>query len=202
MPLGEKMKKKTLLITFLSFFTCLLFADEFLYEVKTPRIYNKEVEIIQTSLSEIQLLSEKEIDGWYGSITEKAIKELQKIIGVKETGKVNSELYKLLTNENFSEIIKLDKIEKFELFEKVLDGSGYVFEVYCDNTEIKKITKKYWRACEPNYTREEQYSETIYYFNNQYIQKWVQNSDAKWNFNLEEKEGISLKKLVNSLNEK
>ena len=197
----EKMKKKNLFIILLSFFSCLLFADEFIYEVKTPRIHNNEVEKIQMSLYQIQLLPENEIDGWYGPITEKAIKELQKIIGVKETGKVNSELYKLLTNENFSEIIKLDKIIKYESFEKVLDGSGYIFEVYYDKKEIKKITKKYWVAYVPDYNREEQYSETIYYLNNQYIQKWIQNSDAKWNFNLEEKEGKSLKKTVNTLME-
>ncbi len=87
-------------------------------------------------------------------LTEKAVKELQKIIGVKESGELNSELYKFLTNENFSEIMKIDKIEKIKTFEKVLDGSGYIFEVYYENTEIKKIIKKYWIASIPNYERE------------------------------------------------
>jgi len=106
-----------------------------------------------------------------------------------------------IENENFSEIIKIDKIEKHETFEKVLDGSGYIFEVYYENTEIKKIIKKYWVAYAPNYEREEQYSETIYYLNNQYVQKWIQNSDAKWDFNLEEKKAKSLKKTVLTLME-
>ena len=39
------------------------------------------------------------------------------------------------------------------------------------------------------------------YLNNQYVQKWIQDSDAKWNFNLEEKEGKALKKTVLSLME-
>ena len=82
-----------------------------------------------------------------------------------------------------------------------LDCSGYIFEVYYENTEIKKIIKKYWVAYAPNYKREEQYSETIYYLNNQYIQKWIQDSDTKWNFNLEEKEGKALKKTVLNLME-
>ena len=195
------MKKKKIFILCISFFTFLLSANEIIYKVQTPRINNKEVENIQKSLFKISLLPEKEIDGWYGPVTEKAVKELQKIIGIKETGEVNSVLYKFLTNETFSEIIKIDKIEKHETFEKVLDGSGYIFEVYYENTEIKKIIKKYWVAYAPNYEREEQYSETIYYLNNQYIQKWIQDSDAKWNFNLEEKEGKALKKTVLSLME-
>ena len=195
------MKKKKIFILCISFFAFLLSANEIIYKVQTPRINNKEVENIQKSLSKINLLPEKEIDGWYGPITEKAVKELQKIIGVKETGEVNSELYKFLINENLSEIIKIDKIEKHETFEKVLDCSGYIFEVYYENTEIKKIIKKYWVAYAPNYKREEQYSETIYYLNNQYVQKWIQDSDAKWNFNLEEKEGKALKKTVLSLME-
>ena len=187
--LGENMGKKNIFILCFFFFTFLLSADEFIYKLQNPRINNKEVEYIQKSLSKINLLPEKEIDGWYGPVTEKAVKKLQKIIGVKETGEVNSELYKFLINENLSEIIKIDKIEKHETFEKVLDCSGYIFEVYYENTEIKKIIKKYWVAYAPNYKREEQYSETIYYLNNQYVQKWIQDSDAKWNFNLEEKEG-------------
>ena len=195
------MGKKNIFILCFFFFTFLLSADEFIYKLQNPRINNKEVEYIQKSLSKINLLPEKEIDGWYGPITEKAVKKLQKIIGVKETGEVNSELYKFLINENLSEIIKIDKIEKHETFEKVLDCSGYIFEVYYENTEIKKIIKKYWVVYAPNYKREEQYSETIYYLNNQYVQKWIQASDAKWNFNLEEKEGKALKKTVLSLME-
>ena len=195
------MGKKNIFILCFFFFTFLLSADEFIYKLQNPRINNEEVEYIQKSLSKINLLPEKEIDGWYGPITEKAIKKLQKIIGVKETGEVNSELYKFLINENLSEIIKIDKIEKHETFEKVLDCSGYIFEVYYENTEIKKIIKKYWVAYAPNYKREEQYSETIYYLNNQYIQKWIQDSDTKWNFNLEEKEGKALKKTVLNLME-
>ena len=195
------MGKKNIFILCFFFFTFLLSADEFIYKLQNPRINNKEVEHIQKSLSKINLLPEKEIDGWYGPITEKAVKKLQKIIGVKETGEVNSELYKFLINENLSEIIKIDKIEKHETFENVLDCSGYIFEVYYENTEIKKIIKKYWVAYAPNYKREEQYSETIYYLNNQYVQKWIQDSDAKWNFNLEEKEGKALKKTVLSLME-
>ena len=195
------MGKKNIFILCFFFFTFLLSADEFIYKLQNPRINNKEVEYIQKSLSKINLLPEKEIDGWYGPVTEKAVKKLQKIIGVKETGEVNSELYKFLINENLSEIIKIDKIEKHETFEKVLDCSGYIFEVYYENTEIKKIIKKYWVAYAPNYKREEQYSETIYYLNNQYVQKWIQDSDAKWNFNLEEKEGKALKKTVLSLME-
>lgn len=193
------MEKKNFFIICVFFFTILLSADEFIYKLQTPRINNKEVENIQKSLVKINLLPEKEIDGWYGPVTEKAVKELQKIIGLKETGEVNSELYKFLINENFSEIVKIDKIEKHETFEKVLDGSGYIFEVYSDNSEIKKITKKYWVAYAPDYEREEQYSDTIYYLYNQYVQKWLQNSDAKWNFNLEEKEGKALKKTVLTL---
>ena len=195
------MGKKNIFILCFFFFTFLLNADEFIYKLQNPRINNKEVEYIQKSLSKINLLPEKEIDGWYGPVTEKAVKELQKIIGIKETGEVNSVLYKFLTNETFSEIIKIDKIEKHETFEKVLDGSGYIFEVYYENTEIKKIIKKYWVAYAPNYEREEQYSETIYYLNNQYVQKWIQDSDAKWDFNLEEKKAKSLKKTVLSLME-
>ena len=195
------MGKKNIFILCFFFFTFLLSADEFIYKLQNPRINNEEVEYIQKSLSKINLLPEKEIDGWYGPITEKAIKKLQKIIGVKETGEVNSELYKFLINENLSEIIKIDKIEKHETFEKVLDCSGYIFEVYYENTEIKKIIKKYWVAYAPNYKREEQYSETIYYLNNQYIQKWIQDSDTKWNFNLEEKEGKASKKTVLNLME-
>ncbi len=195
------MGKKNIFILCFFFFTFLLSADEFIYKLQNPRINNKEVEYIQKSLSKINLLPEKEIDGWYGPITEKAVKKLQKIIGVKETGEVNSELYKFLINEKLSEIIKIDKIEKHETFEKVLDCSGYIFEVYYENKEIKKIIKKYWVAYAPNYKREEQYSETIYYLNNQYVQKWIQDSDAKWNFNLEEKEGKALKKTVLSLME-
>ena len=195
------MGKKNIFILCFFFFTFLLSADEFIYKLQNPRINNKEVEYIQKSLSKINLLPEKEIDGWYGPVTEKAVKKIQKIIGVKETGEVNSELYKFLINENLSEIIKIDKIEKHETFEKVLDCSGYIFEVYYENTEIKKIIKKYWVAYAPNYKREEQYSETIYYLNNQYVQKWIQDSDAKWNFNLEEKEGKALKKTVLSLME-
>ena len=195
------MGKKIIFILCFFFFTFLLSADEFIYKLQNPRINNKEVEYIQKSLSKINLLPEKEIDGWYGPITEKAVKKLQKIIGVKETGEVNSELYKFLINENLSEIIKIDKIEKHETFEKVLDCSGYIFEVYYENTEIKKIIKKYWVAYAPKYKREEQYSETIYYLNNQYVQKWIQDSDAKWNFVLEEKEGKALKKTVLSLME-
>lgn len=195
------MGKKNIFILCFFFFTFLLSADEFIYKLQNPRINNKEVEYIQKSLSKINLLPEKEIDGWYSSITEKAVKKLQKIIGVKETGEVNSELYKFLINANLSEIIKIDKIEKHETFEKVLDCSGYIFEVYYENTEIKKIIKKYWVAYAPNYKREEQYSETIYYLNNQYVQKGIQDSDAKWNFNLEEKEGKALKKTVLSLME-
>ncbi len=195
------MGKKNIFILCFCFFTFLLSADEFIYKLQNPRINNKEVEYIQKSLSKINLLPEKEIDGWYGPITEKAVKKLQKIIGVKETGEVNSELYKFLINENLSGIIKIDKIEKHETFEKVLDCSGYIFEVYYENTEIKIIIKKYWVAYAPNYKREEQYSGTIYYLNNQYVQKWIQDSDAKWNFNLEEKEGKALKKTVLSLME-
>ena len=195
------MGKKNIFVLCFFFFTFLLSADEFIYKLQNPRINNKEVEYIQKSLSTINLLPEKEIDGWYGPITEKAVKKLQKIICIKETGEVNSELYKFLINENLSEIIKIDKIEKHETFEKVLDCSGYIFEVYYENTEIKKIIKKYWVAYAPNYKREEQYSETIYYLNNQYIQKWIQDSDAKWNFNLEEKEGKALKKTVLNLME-
>ena len=195
------MGKKNIFILCFFFFTFLLSADEFIYKLQNPRINNKEVEYIQKSLSKINLLPEKEIDGWYGPVTEKAVKELQKIIGIKETGEVNSELYKFLINENLSEIIKIDKIEKHETFEKVLDCSGYIFEVYYENTEIKKIIKKYWVAYAPKYKREEQYSETIYYLNNQYVQKWIQDSDAKWNFVLEEKEGKALKKTVLSLME-
>ena len=195
------MEKKKFLIICIFFFTILLNADELIYKLQNPRLHNKEVENIQTSLAKISLLPEKEIDGWYGPVTEKAVKALQKIIGVKETGEVNSELYKFLTNENFSEIMKIDKIKKIKTFEKVLDGSGYIFEVYYENTEIKKIIKKYWIASVPNYEREEQYSETIYYLNNQYVQKWLQDSDVKWNFNLEEKEGKALKKTINSLME-
>ena len=195
------MGKKNIFILCFFFFTFLLSADEFIYKLQNPRINNIEVEYIQKSLSKINLLPEKEIDGWYGPVTEKAVKELQKIIGIKETGEVNSVLYKFLTNETFSEIIKIDKIEKHETFEKVLDSSGYIFEVYYENTEIKKIIKKYWVAYAPNYKREEQYSETIYYLNNQYVQKWIQDSDAKWNFNLEEKEGKSLKQTINKLKE-
>ena len=195
------MGKKNIFILCFFFFTFLLSADEFIYRLQNPRINNKEVEYIQKSLSKINLLPEKEIDGWYGPITEKAVKKIQKIIGVKETGEVNSELYKFLINENLSEIIIIDKIEKHETFEKVLDGSGYIFEVYYENTEIKKIIKKYWVAYAPNYEREEQFSETIYYLNNQYVQKWIQDSDAKWNFNLEEKEGKALKKTVLNLME-
>ena len=195
------MGKKIIFILCFFFFTFLLSADEFIYKLQNPRINNKEVEYIQKSLSKINLLPEKEIDGWYGPVTEKVVKELQKIIGIKETGGVNSELYKFLINENLSEIIKIDKIEKHETFEKVLDCSGYIFEVYYENTEIKKIIKKYWVAYAPKYKREEQYSETIYYLNNQYVQKWIQDSDAKWNFVLEEKEGKALKKTVLSLME-
>ena len=199
--LGKKMKKKKISIVLISFLAYFLCDDEFIYEIKTPRIHNKEVENIQTSLSKVKLLSENDIDGWYGPITEKAVKEIQKIIGIKDTGKVNPELYQFLTNDKFFEIIKLDKIEKYELFEKVLDCSGYIFEVYYENTEIKKITKRYWVANAPDYNREEQFSQTIYYLNNQYVQKWIQNSDAKWNFNLEEKEGKSLKQTINKLKE-
>ncbi len=193
------MEKKKFFIIILFSPAFLLSAEEFLYKLQAPRIHNKEVENIQTNLSKINLLPENEIDGWYGPITEKAVKELQKIIGIKETGEVNSELYNFLTNEKFQQIIKIDKIEKYESLEKVLDGSGYIFEVYYENTEIKKITKRYWRVYEPNFTREEQYSETIYYLNNQYVRKWIQDSDAKWTFNLEEKEGKSLKKTIYSL---
>ena len=82
-----------------------------------------------------------------------------------------------------------------------MDGSGYIYEVYFENNELKKISKKYWVAYAPNYEREEQFSETIYYLNNQYVQKWIQNSEVKWNFNLDEKKGTDLKKTVYSLME-
>lgn len=196
------MKKKNCFIICLFFLTFSLCANEIIYKVQIPRIHNKEVEKIQTSLFKINLLPENEVDGWYGPVTEKAVKELQKIIGIKETGEVNSDLYNFLTNENFSKIVKIDKIENCETFEKILDGSGYIFEVYYDNTEIKKIIKKFWVAYTPDYEREEQYSETIYYLNNQYVQKWIQDSDAKWNFNLGEKEGKALQKTVVTLREK
>ena len=88
--LGENMGKKNIFILCFFFFTFLLSADEFIYKLQNPRINNKEVEYIQKSLSKINLLPEKEIDGWYGPVTEKAVKELQKIIGIKETGEVNS----------------------------------------------------------------------------------------------------------------
>ena len=190
------MKKKNLFIIYLFFLMFLVNAEEFIYKLKSPRIHNKDVENIQVNLSKINLLPENEIDGWYGPITENAVKKLQKIVGTKETGEVNSELYKLLTNEKFPEIIKIDRIDNYDTFEKVLDGSGYIFEVYSDNTEIKKITKRYWIAFAPNYEREEQFSETIYYLNNQYVRKLIEDSDAKWNFNLEEKEGLALKKTI------
>ena len=84
------MGKKNIFILCFFFFTFLLSADEFIYKLQNSRINNKEVEYIQKSLSKINLLPEKEIDGWYGPVTEKAVKELQKIIGIKETGEVNS----------------------------------------------------------------------------------------------------------------
>ena len=196
---GEEMKKKKLFIICISFFTFLLNAEEIIYKLQTPRIHNKEVEDIQKSLATINLIPENEIDEWYGPVTENAVKQLQEIIGVKQTGEVNSELYGFLMNKKLSEIIKIDKIKEHETFEKVLDGSGYIFEVYFENNELKKISKKYWVAYAPNYEREEQFSETIYYLNNQYVQKWIQNSEVKWNFNLDEKKGTDLKKTVYSL---
>lgn len=74
------MKKKNCFIICLFFLTFSLCANEIIYKVQNPRIHNKEVEKIQTSLFKINLLPENEVDGWYGPVTEKEGKALQKTV--------------------------------------------------------------------------------------------------------------------------
>ena len=191
------MKKSIFLILFLVSFQLFCFGQEFNdIKISTPRMNGKIVEKVQIALNKCSLLPKKEIDGWYGPITEKSVKELQKIIGYEQNGIIDYDLYNLLINPNFqsivlSEINNSGKSQKEEL-DQVYDLSGYEICVYRnEKNEIYKYTKAYWRAFSPDYKREIQFIEEYYFINETVHKKLIENptqNDKKitWTFNISE----------------
>lgn len=191
------MKKSIIVILFIVSFHLFCFGQEFKdLKNSTPRMNGTIIEEIQIALNKCGLLPEKEIDGWYGPVTEKSVKELQKIINYEESGIIDYDLYKLLINPDFqsivlSEIQNTEKLQKEE-FDKVYDLSGYEISIYRnEKNNIYKYSKAYWRAYSPTYQREIQFIEDYYFINGTIHNKLIENptQDYKkttWTFNIKD----------------
>ena len=193
------MKKSSFLIVFLVSFRLFCFGQEFKdLKISNPRMNGKKIEEIQIALNKCSLLPEEEIDGWYGPITEKSVKEFQKIINYEETGVIDYDLYNLLINPNFqsivlSEIKNTEELRKEE-FAKVYDLSGYEICIYRnEENDIYKYSKAYWRAYSPAYQREIQFIEEYYFINKIVHKKIIENPTQNykkitWSFNINDEE--------------
>ena len=178
------MKRKNCL--FIIVFLCFrCFGNDF-QEIKltSPRINNKYVTEIQCCLNKCNLLSNDDIDGWYGPITENAILKLQELLELPKTGTVNLELYSLLNNQAFQDIVFTEitykNTSKIDFYDEIYDGSGWEIYVYTnEKNEIYKYVRKYWRADPPSYNRDIKCIETYYFSNDNIYEKLIQNPNTE-----------------------
>ena len=178
------MKRKNCL--FIIVFLCFrCFGNDF-QEIKltSPRINNKYVTEIQSCLNKCNLLSNDDIDGWYGPITENAILKLQELLELPKTGTVNLELYSLLNNQAFQDIVFTEitykNTSKIDFYDEIYDGSGWEIYVYTnEKNEIYKYVRKYWRADSPSYNRDIKCIETYYFSNDNIYEKLIKNPNTK-----------------------
>lgn len=99
------------------------------YEVK--RYYEGEdIKVLQQQLYELNyLIYENDVNGYYGSKTENAVKEMQKSNGLKETGTIDLTTYRFLYNEDVKAYTITNKSDPdiIKLYQTKLQQLGYYF---------------------------------------------------------------------------
>jgi hypothetical protein len=142
--------KKIILPLFLFFIVNNLFSNDFyrIIEVKDIRMYGSDIIELQTKLIEYGFNEIGEIDGYYGPMTENAVKTVQFYLGFEQNGKVDIALWEILFNESNTIILKnINTISKYDIneFEKEsgrrmgYSTEGGHIEKYFLNKEIKMI---------------------------------------------------------------
>jgi peptidoglycan hydrolase-like protein with peptidoglycan-binding domain len=142
--------KKAILSLFLFFIVNNLFSQDFyrIIEVKDIRMYGSDIIKLQTKLIEYGFSEIGEIDGYYGTATENAIKTVQFYLGFERNGKVDVVLWDFLFDKSNNIILEnINTISKYDIneFEKESGNrmgystEGGNVEKYLLNNETKII---------------------------------------------------------------
>ncbi len=110
--------------------------------VTSPRIYGKDVIYVQEQLMKMGFSEIGATDGYYGPKTEKAIKELQELVGLESTGIVTQKEYDFFESKISDLIIpaiykykniKHPVIPKGEKYKMPGHRDGILFDISKDN---------------------------------------------------------------------
>ncbi|MCQ2600626.1 MAG: peptidoglycan-binding protein [Treponema sp.] len=103
-------KQASILILLLSVFS--LYAQGAKRELKVtkPRMNGEDVVYVQTKLLEMGFTEVGEADGYYGPMSEGAVKELQKLIDVPVNGEVHDVLYDFLESKEMASVREAIKV--------------------------------------------------------------------------------------------
>ncbi|MDC7241094.1 MAG: peptidoglycan-binding domain-containing protein [Spirochaetales bacterium] len=90
------------LVLFLIFLSSGLSAQDVMFtrelKLESPRLHGADVEFIQMRLSELNY-EVGEIDGWFGPLTEEAVKQMQRDFNFEPDGAVDLNLWKFIGND-------------------------------------------------------------------------------------------------------
>lgn len=103
-------KQASILILLLSVFS--LYAQGAKRELKVtkPRMHGDDVVYVQTKLLEMGFTEVGEADGYYGPMSEGAVKELQKLIDLPVNGEVHDVLYDFLESKEMASVREAIKV--------------------------------------------------------------------------------------------
>jgi len=163
-----KLKRKVLFAVLFFVFSSSVFSQNFsrILEVKTPRMNGEDVRSLQKQLINLKFYQVGEADGYYGPLTEKAIKDIQSFSGFLSNGIVNKDIWNFIFDKkkepfilNISTILtynptKLKKStnllysELMEIAERGGDLGGEAF-IYSSSDGKPKIME--YHTASPNY---------------------------------------------------
>ncbi len=127
-----------------------IFCQDFyrVLEVKNNRMYGNDIIALQQKLISYGFNEIDEADGYYGPLTEGAIKTLQYFLGFDQDGKVSGKLWESIFNDSNKNLIRnINTVSKYKIedFEKVTESrmgystEGGYFDKYLLNNKVKKI---------------------------------------------------------------
>ena len=112
--------KKIIFIILLFFPVNVVFSQEFyrLIELNDNRMYGSDIINLQTKLINLGFKEIGEIDGYYGPLTENAIKKIQCFLGFEQNGRINEYFWNFIFDQSNIEILeKISIVSKYNIDE-------------------------------------------------------------------------------------
>ena len=142
--------RKYVLFLMICFSGTCIFCQDFsrVLEVKGDRMYGPDIIRLQQKLIDYGFSEIGKADGYYGPLTEGAVKTIQRFLGFRQDGKVTGGLWESLFDESNSGLIRnINTVSKYNIeeFQKVTNGrlgysteGGYI-DKYLFGNKIKRI---------------------------------------------------------------